>query len=74
MGLDDFLTEEQKVFLFKIDDLARESSKLPRDSKSRYAADQAAFKYINEIPLGLIRQRFVAEYYRLRTKYENEQK
>ena len=70
MGLDDYITAEQRVYVLKLDDLARESSKLPKDSKSRYSADQSAFKYINSLPVGIIKQRFVAEYYRLRSEYE----
>lgn len=74
MSLDDFVTEEEKQRLAKIEEFARESAKYHSNSKARYSSEQKAFDWINKLPVGIIKQRYVAEYYRIRTKFENEYK
>lgn len=71
MSLDDFVkTGEDSLHLSRIDLLARHSSALT--GVSRLRVDDQAFNYINTYTSGVKRQSYVAEYYRLRTKYELE--
>lgn len=69
MGLVDKL---EVTIQSKIESFASEYASLPEHSLGRRSVDDAAFKYINNLPKEHMRQRYVREYYALRHKLERE--
>lgn len=74
MSLDDFVSDAERLQVAELKDYARRSAFYPKDSKERFNRDDEAFKYINQFVNVIQRQRFVAEYYRLRSEYEKQTK
>lgn len=70
MGFEHLNDKLEDTIRSKLEGFARDHAARPKDSQSRRSVDDAAFDYINSIPKEHLRQRYVREYYALRSAFD----